>query len=106
MRKDFLTLDPAHIVLLEGDGNYTLVCCVDGQMLLTSITLKKYELFLKEKAFVRLNKTYLINPTYVAHVIPQLALVVLCTGHKITASRRKKSLLQQLKSPILTKITT
>jgi DNA-binding LytR/AlgR family response regulator len=54
------------IVMIEGDGNYTLFYCTNGRRIMVSKTLRDYEKLLGEKhTFFRVHKSYLINLQHV-----------------------------------------
>lgn len=57
-----------HIVRLKGDGNYTNIYSINQvKPLLVSQTLKYFELQLLP--FIRISKSFLINPAYIERVI-------------------------------------
>ena len=76
---------------LEGNGNYTIVHVQgDQKPLLVSQTLKRFESYLPH--FIRINKSALVNPTYVDQVIRKGAKVLyikLIDGHCLLVSRRR-----------------
>lgn len=80
------------IVRLEADGNYTRFVLTNGQTLLTSRNISFYEQLLPG-AFLRVNKSYLLNQTYVLKI--HKGLVQMNDGFSTQISRRKRSQMNQ-----------
>lgn len=87
------TIDVKKIVLLQGNGNYTIVWLIDGKQLLSSATLGLYESLFEGNSFVRINRSYLVNACYIEKYQKNNATVFLTNGFKIKVSRRKKSII-------------
>lgn len=84
------------IVLLEGDGNYTLLHLSNGRKVMVSKTLKQFENVLCEGHFARIHKSYLINLKYlIRYDLKTEAHVQLRNGSKIEVSRRRRKDFEQ-----------
>lgn len=80
------------IVRLEADRNYTRFVLNNGQTLLTSKNISFYEQLLP-KLFLRVNKSYLLNRTYVLTIHKGYA--QMNDGFSTQVSRRKRSQMNQ-----------
>jgi two-component system LytT family response regulator len=80
------------IVRLEADRNYTRFVLTNGQTLLTSKNISFYEQILP-KVFLRVNKSYLLNRTYVLTIHQGYA--QMNDGFSTQVSRRKRSQMNQ-----------
>ena len=56
------------ITYLEAAVNYTIFHLNDGKKVVSSFTLKKYEEDIRLTGFLRVHKSYLLNPEYVKGV--------------------------------------
>ena len=89
--------EPANIIRLEGENNYTRFFFTDQKPILVSHTLKEYEEILNEYDFIRVHKSHLVNKKYVKHLDKE-GLLWLTDGSHIVVSRRKKEdVLKELK---------
>ncbi len=79
------------IVRLKGDGNYTNIYSIDqAKPLLVSQTLKYFELQLLP--FIRISKSFLINPAYIEQVIEANAKTMylqFADGTRLPVARRR-----------------
>lgn len=82
---------------MKASINYTEYFLAGGKSHISSFTLKRYES--KIEAFVRINRTHLLNPKYIENVEHFMgkSYVILSTGEKIQVSRRKQKTLLTLK---------
>jgi len=81
----------ADIVRCEADNNYTLFYLTEGKKFLVTRTLKEYENLLKEKSFVRVHQSHLVNLNFVSSYIKgEGGSVIMEDGTKVEVSRRKK----------------
>jgi two-component system, LytTR family, response regulator len=79
------------IVRLEGVRNYTLIHLINGDVLLSSRTLKVYENVLSEAGFMRVHRAHLINLHCMKHYDElDLTFAVMQNRDQITISRRKR----------------
>jgi two-component system LytT family response regulator len=81
--------EPAQIMRLEGESNYTRFYFTDQKPILVSKTMKDYEEILTEHGFIRAHKSHLVNRKFVKHMDKD-GLLWLTDGSHITVSRRKK----------------
>lgn len=82
-----LAVCPNDVIMLQANINYSVVYLADGQRLLVATTLKKLEERFSNFAFVRMNKTYMINTDYVIEECENS--LKLSNSFTITFSRRK-----------------
>ncbi len=82
-----LIVCPNDVVMLQANINYSVVYLADGQQLLVATTLKKLEERFSNFAFVRMNKTYMINTDYIIEENENS--LKLSNSLTITFSRRK-----------------
>ena len=79
------------IIFCEAQANYTLFHLKGGKKLLSSRTLKEYELMLEQDYFYRVHHAFLINITcIIEYVKGEGGYVILNEGHQVSVSRRKK----------------
>lgn len=90
-------LQPNQISHCEADVNYTTLHFIDGRREVFAYTLKKFEQLLSPHAFVRINKSFLINTSLVISVqtMGRINEVLLSNGLRILSSRRKRKVLEQ-----------
>jgi two-component system LytT family response regulator len=53
------------IVMLKGEGNYTLFHLQDGKTRMYAHCLHSYEDILQAKGFLRVHKSFMVNPKFV-----------------------------------------
>jgi DNA-binding LytR/AlgR family response regulator len=89
------------IFYLQADVNYTIIYYCDGSKVVSSFTLKKYEQKEELRAFLRVNKSFLLNPEYISNYeqIGKQAIVELANGRKVNVSRRKIGLIKEFLNP-------
>jgi DNA-binding LytR/AlgR family response regulator len=83
-------LNPASIIWLEGQGNYTRIHRQGKSSFVTSYTLKRFEEQLTD--FVRVRRDILVNPKFVINCWksgPEPLTLCLVDGTTLQASRRK-----------------
>lgn len=81
------------IIRCKAEGNYTEFNLINGQNILVSSALKKYEDLLNEFGFFRIHKSHLINLSHVSSFSKaEGGYVIMDDGIKIEISRRKKGL--------------
>jgi DNA-binding LytR/AlgR family response regulator len=89
---------PLHtsILYLEADINYTIFHLIDGKKIISSFTLKKYEQKQELGAFLRVNKSYLLNPDFIKNCQKngKKTSIELSNGKVVQVSRRKKHLVE------------
>ncbi len=58
---------PDEVIMLQADVNYSIVFLSDGSKLIVATTLKKLEARFSQFAFIRMNKSYLINQDFIVN---------------------------------------
>ncbi len=86
------------IIYLEGNGNYTNICLKNGQKILSSKNLKRFEQLFDNKRFLRVHRSYLVN---IAHVQSWEKDILLSNGQIIVLARRKRTVIKALIEKIL-----
>jgi DNA-binding LytR/AlgR family response regulator len=86
------------IIYLEADINYTIFYLEDGQKMVSSFTLKRHAAKEYLQHFVRINKSYLLNPMHIAglHREGKIVNIRMSDGRQLPVSRRKKTLVAGL----------
>jgi DNA-binding LytR/AlgR family response regulator len=86
------------ILYLEGNSNYTLFHMRCGKVHISSFTLKKFDTSQRYALFLRISRSYLINPSKINLIWDegQHKVVKLTNGRQLKASRRRGSVLEQL----------
>lgn len=91
---------PLHtsILYLEADVNYTIFHLSDGRKIVSSFTLKKYEQKQELGTFLRVNKSYLLNPDFIKNCEKKgnKTSIELSNGKIVQVSRRKVGLVKGL----------
>lgn len=84
------------ITYLEADINYTIFHLKNGKKMVSSFTLKKYECDVQLNGFLRVHKSYLLNPDFIKNFnqIGKKATVQLTTGKILEVSRRKMTMVK------------
>lgn len=84
------------ITYLEADINYTIFHLKNGKKVVSSFTLKKYETDAQLNGFLRVHKSYLLNPDFIKNFnqIGKKGTVQLTTGTVLEVSRRKLSMVK------------
>ncbi|WP_435353286.1 LytTR family transcriptional regulator DNA-binding domain-containing protein [Emticicia sp. SJ17W-69] len=90
--------EPTHedIILLRASINYTEFHLINGKKLISSYHLSYHENQIK--GFLRINKSYLINPSYIEKIkaFGRRKEVQLKNGECISVSRRRRRVLESL----------
>ena len=88
------------ITYLEADINYTIFHLNNGKKIVSSFTLKKYETDIQLNGFLRVHKSFLLNPQFIKHFSQhgKKGTIQLTTGKVLEVSRRK---LNMVKNQIL-----
>jgi DNA-binding LytR/AlgR family response regulator len=85
---------PEHetVVYLEADINYTIFHLSDGKKIVSSFTLKKHDKDYCKKGFLRVNKSFLLNPNFIKNYEQEgkIAYISLINGTQIPVSRRRR----------------
>ncbi|MER0438402.1 LytTR family DNA-binding domain-containing protein [Emticicia sp. W12TSBA100-4] len=92
-----LNLPPVQdIAFLRASVNYTEFHLTDGRKIISSYTLTRHEN--RVEGFLRINKSYLINPIYIekVNVVGNKKEVQLKNGERIVVSRRRRGVVDGL----------
>lgn len=84
------------ITYLEADINYTIFHLKNGKKMVSSFTLKKYETDTQLNGFLRVHKSYLLNPNFIKNFnqVGKKATVQLTNGKVLAVSRRKLTMVK------------
>ena len=89
---------PDEIIRLEGENNYTRFFFTSKKIMLISRTLKEFEEILSGHGFIRVHKSHVINKKHIINYTHD-GLLVMSDQSKVEISRRrKKEVMQELKS--------
>jgi two-component system LytT family response regulator len=85
------------IIYIKSDSNYTIYYLQNGEKLTSSKTLKQTKVNLQLMLFLRVNKSYLLNPDFINNISKEgnKVTVILKNGTQINVSRRKVLALKQ-----------
>lgn len=82
------------VVLLEGDINYTIFHLKCGKEKLVAHSIKFFEPFLETHGFLRVHRSFMINPNHVKEYNQEHEILTMTNGQKANISRRKKHTLK------------
>ena len=82
-------IEPREIIYCEGDSNYTHFYLDAKKTIIVSRTLKEYDELLSDHGFLRIHKSYLVNPKHIVRIDNE-GLVWLSNGQHLAISRRRK----------------
>ena len=89
-------VNPEQIIYCKSDGSYTEVILQAKRAIITR-SLGDMEEQLKEKSFLRIHKSYLVN---ISHIVKYIrrdgGYLIMSNGDKVAVSRRKKEVLLKL----------
>ncbi len=89
----YLLADVTDIIRFEAHGNYTKIHLADGNVLLTSKTLKRYNDQIQSPDFFRIHKTHFVNISFVKEVLNKgNGFVVLKDGTELPIAVLKRPL--------------
>ncbi|MES2519480.1 MAG: LytTR family DNA-binding domain-containing protein [Bacteroidota bacterium] len=83
-----------NVVLLKGDVNYTTFYLESGKEKVVAHTMKFFERFLETHGFLRVHRSFMVNPNYVKEYNHEQEFLTMTNGHKATISRRRKHTLK------------
>ncbi|WP_029035093.1 LytR/AlgR family response regulator transcription factor [Salinimicrobium terrae] len=93
----FEFIETNEILYCQSQNNYTLLFTVDNRKLVLSKTLKEFEKLLEKYFFIRIHKSYLINPNYMKkYYRNDGGYLVMQDGKSIPVSKNKKDLITNL----------
>ncbi len=82
------------IILLKGDVNYTILYLENGKQKLLAHPIKFFEPFLETHGFLRIHRSFMINPTHVKKYNQVDEFLMMTNGQKADISRRRESVLK------------
>ncbi len=84
------------ITYLEADINYTIFHLKNGTKIVSSFTLKKYETDAQLNDFLRVHKSFLLNPQFIKHFNKKgkKGTIQLTNGEVLEVSRRKLNMVK------------
>ena len=88
------------VVLLKGDINYTTLHLDNGKKKVVPHTLKFFETFLATHGFLRVHRSFLINPDFVKEYNAEQEILIMSTGEEATISRRRKGCWVEFNAPL------
>lgn len=89
-----LLLQVSDITYMQGDGNYTFVYTISGQRYLVSKTMKTI-LSILDIDFLRIHKSYTINPDHLVSRIHTDRVLLRC-GQQLPIARRRICEIQEI----------
>lgn len=93
----FEFIETNEILYCQSQNNYTLLFTVDNRKLVLSKTLKDFEKLLDKYFFIRIHKSFLINPNYMKkYYRNDGGYLVMQDGKSIPVSKSKKDLITNL----------
>ncbi len=84
------------IIMLEGEGNYTVFHLQEGKSRMYAHCLHTYEAILQAKGFLRVHKSFMVNPRYVIDYNIDESQLMLENNLTATVSRRRKGILKEV----------
>jgi DNA-binding LytR/AlgR family response regulator len=78
------------IILLEGNANYTIVYLDNGKPKVIAHSIKFFEPFLETHGFLRVHRSFLINPLHVTGYNSEDYILTMSNGQKANIARRRK----------------
>jgi DNA-binding LytR/AlgR family response regulator len=84
------------VVLLEGDINYTIFHLEDGKQQVVAHSIKFFETFLETHGFLRVHRSFMINPNHVKNLNKNEYKVIMNNGIEAIISRRRINMIKSL----------
>lgn len=82
------------VILLKGDVNYTNLYLENGKQKLLAHPIKFFEPYLETHGFLRVHRSYMINPNHVKEYNQVDEFLMMTNGQKADISRRRKYILK------------
>ena len=93
----FILLDYGSILYMNSDNNYTIIYLDNNKKITSTKNLGYYENILKNKSFLRIHNSYLVNLTKVSKYInSDGGKIIINNNISIPVSRSRKGLLLKL----------
>lgn len=87
-------IDLRRIVYLSGQGNYTVFHLVDGEQVITTLSLSFYAPLLESNGFLRVHKSYVLNLFYLPKCRFVRLRLTLPNRQVISVARRRRKALK------------
>jgi DNA-binding LytR/AlgR family response regulator len=84
----------SNVILIKSDINYTKFYLEGGKEKIVSHTMKYYEPHLERHGFLRVHRSFMINPDHVKEYNQEKYFLMMSNGLKAAISRRRKSVLK------------
>ncbi|MBA4850566.1 LytTR family DNA-binding domain-containing protein [Emticicia sp. BO119] len=90
------------IVYLEAQINYTILHLKNGRKIVSSTTLKYHQADSCLDGFLRVHRSYLINPDFIKNIVRERTKTIaqLLDGRELEVSRRRVELVKNLRYSI------
>lgn len=79
-----------NVVLLKGDVNYTTFYLQNGKEKVVAHTIKFFENYLETHGFLRVHRSFMVNPNYIKEYNRDDDILTMSNGHQASISRRRK----------------
>jgi DNA-binding LytR/AlgR family response regulator len=83
-----------NVVLLKGDVNYTTIYLQYGIRKVVPRSIKFFESFLETHGFLRVHRSFMINPNFVKTYNQEQDILIMIDGQEANISRRRKHTLK------------
>jgi DNA-binding LytR/AlgR family response regulator len=83
-----------NVILLKGNINYTTFHFLHGKEKMVAHSIKFFEKFLETHGFLRVHRSFMINPNYVEMYNQEKEILTMANGQEATISRRRKHTLK------------
>jgi DNA-binding LytR/AlgR family response regulator len=84
----------SNVVLLKGNINYTAFHLQYGEVKVVPRSIKFFETFLETHGFLRIHRSYMINPNHVKNYNQEQEIFSMTNGQEASISRRRKHTLK------------
>jgi DNA-binding LytR/AlgR family response regulator len=84
------------VILLKGYINYTIFYLESGKQKVVAHSIKFFENYLETHGFLRVHRSYMINPNHVKEYNREDYFLMMTNGQKADISRRRKLVLKGL----------
>jgi DNA-binding LytR/AlgR family response regulator len=84
-----------NVILLKSDTNYTTFHLSQGKAKVVAHTMKYFEKVLQSHGFLRVHRSFMINPIYVKEYNSVDEVFTMTNGHIANISRRRKRNLKE-----------
>jgi len=96
---EYRIIEVTNILYLKSDSNYTEIYLRDGSKIVTSVTLKRYEVKLDPFDFIRVHNSHIIQQSQIEYFFHQDNKIILHNAQEIPVSRsRKEGLVNHLRT--------